>query len=216
MGYILNIHTATETAIINLTAGDKILGTLCNYETKRHASFLHIAIKELLDQHKISVKELNAIGISLGPGSYTGIRVGLATAKGLCYALKIPLITYSSLELMAISASNSAKDINAFYCPMIDARRMEVYTAIYDYHLQEIMSPSALIINETSFAEVLKEHTIYFSGSGSVKFRGLVKSANAIFMDEELSSISLAKIAWQKFREKKFENVAYAQPLYMK
>ena len=87
MIYILNIHTATETAIINLMADEKIVETLCNYETKKHASFLHVAIKELLDQHGISIKKLNAVGISTGPGSYTGIRVGLATVKGLCYAL---------------------------------------------------------------------------------------------------------------------------------
>jgi tRNA threonylcarbamoyladenosine biosynthesis protein TsaB len=216
MVYILNIHTATESAIINLTAGEKILGTFYNYETKKHASFLHIAIKELLDQHEISIKDLNAVGISLGPGSYTGIRVGLAAAKGLCYALKIPLITYTSLELIALSASNSVKDNHALYCPMIDARRMEVYTAIYDYHLQEIIRPAALVVNENSFAEVLEEHTIYFSGNGSIKFRGLVNNANAIFLNEELSSDSLAKIAWEKFLGKKFENVGYAQPLYLK
>ena len=216
MVYILNIHTATENAIINLTAGEKILGTLYNYETKQHASFLHIAIKELLDRHEISIKDLDAIGISLGPGSYTGIRVGLATAKGLCYALKIPLITYTSLELIALSASNSIKDNHAFYCPMIDARRMEVYTAIYDCHLREIMHPSALVINENSFVEILKQHRMYFSGNGSIKFRELINNANAIFLNEELSSNSLAKIAWEKFLEKKFENVNYAQPLYLK
>jgi tRNA threonylcarbamoyladenosine biosynthesis protein TsaB len=216
MVYILNIHTATETAIINLTAGEKILGTLCNHEAKKHASFLHIAIKELLDQHNISVKNLNAIGVSLGPGSYTGIRIGLATAKGLCYTLKIPLITYNSLELIAISASRSVKDINAFYCPMIDARRLEVYTAIYDYQLREIMHPSALVINKNSFAEILKKYKIFFSGSGSNKFQELVNNTNAIFLNEELSSNSLAKIAWEKYVKKEFENMPYTQPLYLK
>ena len=151
MAYLLNIHSATETAIINLMAGQEILSTLCNHETKQHAFFLHTAIKELLREQGIGIKNLNAIGVSSGPGSYTGIRVGLATAKGLCYALNIPLITYNSLELMALSARNNAKDEIAFYCPMIDARRMEVYTAIYNFNMEEIESPSAQILTENFF-----------------------------------------------------------------
>jgi tRNA threonylcarbamoyladenosine biosynthesis protein TsaB len=216
MVHILNIHTATETAIINLMAGAEILGTFSNNETKQHASFLHTAIKELFLQHRIDIRSLNATAVSSGPGSYTGIRIGLATAKGLCYALKIPLITYNSLEVMAVSAMKFAKDTDAFYCPMIDARRMEVYTAIYNYNAEEITPPSAMILSENSFSEMLKGHKVFFSGSGSNKFQQISKHANAIFISQGISSESLAKIAWNKYVKNDFENLPYARPLYIK
>jgi tRNA threonylcarbamoyladenosine biosynthesis protein TsaB len=216
MVHILNIHTATETAIINLMGDQEILGTFSNHETKQHASFLHTAIKELLQYHSIDIKNLNAIGVTSGPGSYTGIRVGLATAKGLCYALKIPLITYNSLELMAISTTNLAKDNTAFYCPMIDARRMEVYTAIYNYDIEEMTPPSAIILDENSFGEILNCCKIFFSGSGSYKFQQITKHASAVFLNHEISAESFAKIAWKKYLKNDFENVPHAQPLYIK
>lgn len=216
MVHLLNIHTATETAIINLIADAEILGTFSNPETKQHAVFLHPAIKELLQAHNIDIKSLDAIGVTCGPGSYTGIRVGLATAKGLCYALKIPLITYNSLEVMAFSATNFAKDNNAFYCPMIDARRMEVYTAVYNYDMEEITAPSAIILTENSFAEFLHYRKIFFSGSGSHKFQQISHHINAVFLKQGISSKSIAKIAWKKYVKNDFENVPYAQPLYIK
>ena len=216
MAYLLNIHSATETAIINLMAGQEILGTLCNHETKQHAFFLHTAIKELLREQGIGIKNLNAIGVSSGPGSYTGIRVGLATAKGLCYALNIPLITYNSLELMALSARNNAKDENAFYCPMIDARRMEVYTAAYNYNMGEIYPPAAVVLNENSFGEMLNGRKIFFSGSGSFKFQQVSKHADFVFLTQDISTEALAAIAWEKYEKNDFENVPYAQPLYIK
>src|SRR5487761_2671007 len=116
MAYILNIHTAPETAVINLTADGKVLGSALNHEAKQHAAFLHAAIHELLQNQGIDIKDLDAIGVSSGPGSYTGIRVGLATAKGLCYALNIPLITFNSLEIIAHSSAESIKDFDGLYC----------------------------------------------------------------------------------------------------
>ena len=216
MAHLLNIHTGTETAVICLMADTKILGTCSNDEIKQHACFLHTAIKELLQEHDIAIKNLDAIGVTCGPGSYTGIRVGLATAKGLCYALKIPLITYNSLEVMAISAINSAKDSNAFYGPMIDARRMEVYTAIYNYDIEEITPPSAIILNENSFAEILDHHKIFFSGSASDKFQLILRHPNAAFLSQGISAESLAIISWKKYVRNDFENIPYAQPLYIK
>lgn len=216
MAHILNIHTATETAIINLTSGQQVLGTLINNEPKKHAAFLHSAIRELLILQDIRITKLDAIGVSAGPGSYTGIRIGLATAKGLCYALKIPMITYNSLEVMAFSSANFAKDYNGLYCPMIDARRMEVYTAIYSYETREIATPSAIILNENSFEDILKSGNVYFSGSGSEKFQKLTKNANAVFLTEKISTEALAVIASKKFKKNDFVNIAYAQPLYIK
>ena len=216
MVYILNIHTATETAIVNLMEDEKILATLTNTETKEHAAFLHIAVKELLQLHGIDLKDLAAIGVTSGPGSYTGIRIGLATVKGLCYALKIPLIIYNSLELMAISAVNFAKDANAFYSPMIDARRLEVYSAVYNYNVEEIITPSAVILSETLFAEIPACHKIFFSGNGSNKFQKISKYTNAVFLTHEITTESFAKIAWKKYAKNDFANVPYAQPLYIK
>lgn len=216
MAYILNIHTSTETAIVNITDGDKVLGTSMNDEAKQHAAFLHVAIHELLQHHGIAIKNLDAIGVSSGPGSYTGIRVGLAAAKGLCYALKIPMITYNSLEVMALSAANFVKDTHALYCPMIDARRMEVYTAVYNYDMQEATPPSAIVLNENSFADILNSNKIYFSGSGSNKFQQLTKNVTAVFLSHKISTESLAKIAWEKFEKNDFENIPYVQPLYIK
>lgn len=216
MVHILNIHTATETAIINLTADGQTLGKSSNNDTKQHAYFLHIAIKALLRQHNIDIKDLDAIGVSCGPGSYTGIRVGLATAKGLCYALKIPLIIFNSLEVMAFSAIDLVKNDSALYCPMIDARRMEVYVAVYNHNLEEVISPSATILNENSFAEILVHSKIVFSGSGSNKFREIINQANAVFLNEEISAESLTKITWKKYLKNEFGNVPYARPLYIK
>lgn len=214
--YILNIHTATETAIVNLSANGKVLQTLINDEPKKHAAFLHIAINNLLQKQGIAPKDLIAIGVSFGPGSYTGIRVGLAAAKGLCYALNIPLITYNSLELMALASLTEVQDKDALYCPMIDARRMEVYAAVYDYNRKELVPPSALILTENAFKEIEQSKKIYFSGDGSHKFKEFTKNPNHIFSNSDISSDSLAQISWQKFERKEFENIFYSKPLYLK
>ena len=216
MAHLLTIHAATETAIITLMADGRTLGTLSNDDTKQHAYFLHIAIKELLQRHDINIKNLNAIGVTNGPGSYTGIRVGLATAKGLSYALKIPLIIFNSLEIMALSAMMLIKDNKALYCPMIDARRMEVYAAVYDYNFEEIIPPSAMILNENSLAEILNTHKTIFSGSGNNKFRQVSNHTNAVFLNEGISADALTKITWEKYLRSNFQNVPYAKPLYMK
>jgi tRNA threonylcarbamoyladenosine biosynthesis protein TsaB len=216
MSYILNIHTATEIAIANLTKNGIVIGTFTNYDTKRHAVFLHTIIHELLQTNNVDIKQLSAVGVSVGPGSYTGLRVGLAAAKGLCYALGISLITFNSLELMALSAAMLIEDKNALYGPMIDARRMEVFTAVYNYLLKELIPPTVLILSEDSFADSLNSNKIYFSGSGIEKFKKITKSKNSFFIDDPISTESLAAISWKKFKTNDFENVLYAQPLYIK
>lgn len=216
MSYILNIHTATETAIINLVKDGEIMGTVISDDVKQHATILHTAIRQLLKTNDLNIKKLNAVGVSLGPGSYTGMRVGLAAAKGLCYALDIPLITFNSLELMALSAIRFLNEEAVLYCPMIDARRMEVFTAIYNYTLHEILAPGAMILYENSYRESLILSKVCFSGSGIEKFKKLNKSANSIFIDENISSESLAEISWKKYLKNDVENIPYAQPLYIK
>jgi tRNA threonylcarbamoyladenosine biosynthesis protein TsaB len=216
MAYILNIHTSTETAIVNLISGEQIIDTLVNTESKKHASFLHAGIQNLLNGNGIDIRDISAIGAGIGPGSYTGIRIGLATAKGLCYALKIPLITYHALELIALTAISFVNDPESLYCPMIDARRMEVYTAMYNYAMIELALPSANILDENSFSDMLNSNKIYFSGSGSEKFKKICKSKNAFFIKEEISTKSLAQVSIKKFEKREFENITSAQPLYIK
>ncbi len=217
MEYILNIHTALETAIVNICEGENVLSTLINNHSKSHAAWLHIAIHQILHENDIKITQLKAVGVTSGPGSYTGIRVGLATAKGLCYALKIPLITYNVLQVMALSAIDHIQDKNAFYCPMIDARRMEVFTAVYDYNLKEKIPPSAMVIAENSFEKLLKIQPIYFFGNGSEKFKNITKNKLfSNFIDQEITSEQLGKLAWQKYKKEEFDSVAYAEPLYIK
>ena len=216
MAYILNIHTATETAIINLTAGKEIVDVSTSNELKQHASFLHTGIRDLVKKNGINLKDLNAVGVSIGPGSYTGIRVGLATAKGLCYALNIPLIVYNTLELIALTAINYAEDAEGLYCPTIDARRMEVYAALYNYNMVELKEPYATIIHKNSFDDILSVNKIYFSGSGREKFKAINENSNAVFINEEISSKAIAIISIRKFQKKVFENITQAEPLYIK
>lgn len=220
MNYILNIHTTEEKAIVNLSNGDQLLGTLINAEQKEHASFLHTAIRKILAQNKVDIGVLKAVGVSAGPGSYTGIRVGLATAKGLCFALKIPMMMFNSLELMAYSAieNQATTDDNSLFCPMIDARRMEVFTAMYDKNVTEINAPVALVLNESSLNEMAKDKSCYYFGSGAEKFMksGESSLANFHYILSDVSSESLSKFSWDKFQKKEFENIVNARPLYVK
>lgn len=214
--YILNIHTATETAIINLSLGPDTLHTVVNPDTKQHAAFLHITVNDILKKEGIKMKDVNAVSITSGPGSYTGIRVGLAAAKGFCYALKIPLIIYNSLELIALSTINFVQDKDAWYCPMIDARRMEVYTAVYKFTMEEVSPPSAKILEENSFRDYLKMSKIIFSGSGSKKFQQLAKVPAACFSDVNISTEAMTMLSWGHYQKSGFENISLAQPLYLK
>ena len=216
MHYILNIHTSTETAIVNLTRGQELLGTRINYVAKEHAAFLHPAILDLLNKEGVILKNLRAIGVSTGPGSYTGVRVGLASAYGLGYALQIPLVAYNSLEVMAKTAINFINVPTGLYCPMIDAKRMEVFTALYDNQLQELMPPSAMVLDENSFKEYLGSFKVGFCGSGSNKFQNISRGEKAYFIGTNISSESIAEISWKKYERNDFHNIPYPQALYIK
>ena len=217
MSYILNIHTATEEAIVNICDGKKVLRTSFNNDPKQHGSFLHIAIKEILASEKISPKDLSAVGVTKGPGSYTGIRVGLATAKGLCFALQIPLMTYNTLEVMALTLLNKIHDVNAFYCPMIDARRMEVFTAVYDFDLNEITPPAAIILDSSSFRMLIKEKKIFYSGSGSEKWKNISEDPHLeIYPGISISTESLAIMGDLSYVNQQFDDLAWSHAEYLK
>jgi len=216
MNYLLNIHTTSENAIVNLSNGDQVLSTLINSDSRQHAAFLHASVSEILQENDILPTSLKAVGVTGGPGSYTGIRVGLATAKGLCFALKIPMIMMNTLELMAFSAIEKILNKNAFYCPMIDARRLEVFTAVYDEQLDPVIQPSAMVLEENSFYDLTQNHPVFFFGSGVEKFKKILNSnVNYHFIDDPLSSFSLAKFAWNKFQKNEFDNLAYSKAFYV-
>lgn len=217
MNLILNIHTSTETAVINLCRDDKVISSIENRDQKQHAAFLHVAIQQLLTENNMVPDQLKAIGVTHGPGSYTGIRVGLATAKGLCFALKIPLITFSTLETLALTAINVTEDKEALYCPMIDARRMEIFTGVYDSALKEVIIPQTMELIENSFSRLDNSRKIYFFGNGSIKFRELVSVLKFEFIDiNDISTQALAQMGFRNYNEGIFADLAYSEPLYLK
>jgi tRNA threonylcarbamoyladenosine biosynthesis protein TsaB len=174
MSVILNIDTALDIACISIAKDGVVINSVSNTEQKDHGGFLQPAIKALLDDATISVGDLDAVAIAAGPGSYTGLRVGMASAKGLCYALKKPLITVGTLEILTFAAvqqyNNTTISSSSLLCPMIDARRMEVFTALYDFSLKPVLDPFALVLDENSFAKSLLKNQVLFFGNGSAKW----------------------------------------------
>jgi tRNA threonylcarbamoyladenosine biosynthesis protein TsaB len=213
MAYILNIDTALETASICLSNEGELIRFSENDKQREHAGWLQPGIHKLLTGAGISVEDLQAIAVSNGPGSYTGLRIGLSSAKGLCYALNIPLIAINTLDMMAAAAIQEQAHL---FCPMIDARRMEVYTAVYNRESARVVEPQAMILNEESFMGMLESNTILFFGNGSIKYKMLATGRNAIFKDIKTDAKSLINISYNRFRVKNFDSVAYTQPLYIK
>ncbi len=216
MAKLLNIDTATEIAIISLAENDSVIDHVTNTNQKDHASFLQPAIKILLQEADLTINNINAVAVAAGPGSYTGLRVGMASAKGLCYALSIPMITINTLEVMALSSINRIKDRSVLYCPMIDARRMEVFTAVYDDQLAEIIKPCSMILNEESFKDILQKSKIYFSGSGILKLKDILENSNAIFNDHQTTPDAMTALSYSAYIKKSFADIAYASPEYLK
>lgn len=216
MSILLNIDTAVEIATLSISDNGKVIASVSNNNQKDHASFLQPAIKILLQKVHLSINELNAVAVTSGPGSYTGLRVGMASAKGLCYALKIPLITLNTLEVMALSSINGEQDKWAFYCPMIDARRMEVFTAVYDFQLLEIKKPCSMVLDNETFKDLLRTNKMYFSGNGAVKFRDIMNNEEALFGTAEHTTDAMAQLSYQNFTKNNFADVLYASPEYLK
>jgi len=213
MSYLLHINTALETASISLSREGKIIAEKQNSNQKDHATFLHPAIQDVLKKVDLTVKSLSAISVIAGPGSYTGLRVGMSAAKGMCFALSLPMITVNTLEWMALSAANEETDL---LCPMIDARRMEVYTALYARNLEEIIPPAALILHTDSFSERLEINQILFFGNGAEKFSKLIAHPNAAFKMIDPNIEKFAEISWNLYQQRTFANLAYTEPLYIK
>jgi len=235
MGKILCMETATSFCSVALTDGGFLKAVKESSVKNLHASNLTVFVEDVLKSAGDSFAGLDAIAVSMGPGSYTGLRIGVATAKGLCYSTDKPLIAVPTLQSMALGmrlvepppasppeylpegkSVNEVADWN--YCPMIDARRMEVFCAIYDKNLQEIRETKAEIIQENSFSQFLPGHIVVFAGEGVEKCKPFLKNyKNAIFIDGFNNSAKyMASLAELKFQQGEFENLAYFEPYYLK
>jgi len=217
MSLILNIDTATETAQVSFAKNGKVLQSLSNELQKDHGAFLQIAIQQLSKNLAVSLTDAAAIAVTAGPGSYTGLRVGMASAKGLCYALNKPLIAINTLEVLTVAAQQQVNNVpNSIFCPMIDARRMEVFTALYNKELTTLLLPSAMILDKACFFNQLQNNKIIFFGSGAAKWKSICLHPNASFAVVSGSSEAMASLANTYFAQQNFVNLAYSQPYYLK
>jgi len=215
MALILNIDTSTEKAGICLSQEGNSLAMVQNKDQKDHASWLHPAIEQLLKENGYRMKDLQAVAVTSGPGSYTGLRVGMAAAKGFCYALQIPLITENTLKVMALAATEQFPGTGLF-CPMIDARRMEVFTTVYQSDLVAIMPTVTMIIDENSFAGYLAEGTLSFFGGGSYKCKPIIKAPSAVFIEVDPNVAYLGILSFLRYLQREFTVLAHSEPAYTK
>ncbi len=223
MGTILHIETATDICSVSLATNNNIVDIHESSEERSHASQLTVLIDEILRRNSLSPKDLSAVAVSMGPGSYTGLRIGVSVAKGVCYGIGIPLIAVPTLQSMFLGLhqemikNNLEAGEEIFYAPMIDARRMEVYVSLFDNKGNTVVKTCALIVNQDTFISQLSEHKIYFFGTGALKLKGTIVSDNAIFVkDFKISSAYMVPIAHERYENNKFEDVAYFEPFYLK
>ena len=221
MCLILQIETATTACSVALAINGEVLAFKEVNERNIHAEVITMFIEEVVSSARMTYDQIDAIAVSSGPGSYTGLRIGVSTAKGLCFALDKPLIAIETLEGMAngvMSIINNTTNPDMLLCPMIDARRMEVFTAVYNKEGLKIKPVSAEIIAGDSFADLLKQHQILFFGDGAEKCRPVLSaSANAFFLPGFANSaIHFTQKTLKKFNNDEFENVAYFEPRYLK
>jgi len=211
--YILQINTAFNEASIGIGLNGTLFDESINTTQQEHAGFLQPAIQELCQRTGIGLKSLAAVSVMNGPGSYTGLRVGLAAAKGICYALKIPLICINTLDWIVFGNLSNNLDL---VCPMIDARRMEVFTGLYSREMNRIHEPSALVLDEQSFSAQLAEQRIGFVGNGAAKWKNICQHPHAVFPEAIHNAGHFAKMSLQAYHLKQFADLAYAEPFYTK
>lgn len=213
MSLLLHIDTALESASLAISEGNNMIAFTSNDNQKDHAAWIHTAIEKMMKECNRTVQDLDAVSVTIGPGSYTGLRVGLSSAKGICYAANKPLLTIPTLELIA-SVVNAPEE--ALICPMIDARRMEVFTATYSSDLKEIEAPYALVLDENSFSTQLNEKEIFFVGNGAAKFQSICQSPHAFFDNTVTLAAHMIPLGLKRFQMKIFSDLAYSSPLYVK
>ena len=213
MPTILCIETATTNCSVAIAHNGKTLAVKEDYNgSYSHAEKLHLFIQEILEENNLKLSNLDAIAISTGPGSYTGLRIGVSAAKGLCFSLDIPLISVPTLTALANQVEQQGIVI-----PMLDARRMEVYAAVFNSAKEQILKTSAIILDSASFQEYMERDQVYFIGSGVEKFQKICGHPNANFIENKLPSAKeMVEIAVSKHKKGDFESVAYFEPYYLK
>ena len=224
MALILNIETSTEVCSVSLANNGEVLFLKESTEGMNHSRLLTVFIEQIFTDKNLDIKTLDAVAVSKGPGSYTGLRIGVSVVKGLCYGLGIPLISVGSLKTLGVyTATNCGRvtniqpEANPLFCPMIDARRMEVYTALYDLAGTEIKPVSAEIITSGFLAEYINKQPVLFFGNGAAKCVNVLQHENAVFEGPAATSARfMAQLSEQKFVAQQFEDVAYFEPFYLK
>ncbi|WP_194532582.1 tRNA (adenosine(37)-N6)-threonylcarbamoyltransferase complex dimerization subunit type 1 TsaB [Zobellia nedashkovskayae] len=215
MSIILNLETATTNCSVSIAKEGRILA-IKEHDTPNysHSEQLHVFIQEVLKEVNIDASELDAIAVSKGPGSYTGLRIGVSAAKGLCFALDIPLISIATLSSMAAQIISSDID---YIIPVLDARRMEVYSAVFDKDKNEVRTTEAEIIEENSFSEYLEKGKVILVGSGAEKCKTMLSHANFSYNTTIVPSANeMVQLSYKKFKAGEFEDVAYFEPYYLK
>ena len=218
MSCILHIETSTKVCSVAVTEDGAVLFEKVDKSGPSHAVQLGVFVDEAIsyiDNHGIP---FDAVAVSQGPGSYTGLRIGVSEAKGLCFGLKVPLISVPTLELLACTTMfRNYFEEDVLYCPMIDARRMEVYSAVYDNALNDVVPVGAYVIDEHTFSDLLDNRRIVFAGNGSTKCKDVIKHRNAIFVEGIVPlATDMLALAERAFRNGQFEDVAYFEPFYLK
>jgi tRNA threonylcarbamoyladenosine biosynthesis protein TsaB len=214
MNKFLLIETSTKNCSVALAENDKIIDSIDLAADKYlHSEKLHPFIDEILKRNDWQAKDLSAVGVGKGPGSYTGLRIGVSAAKGICYALDIPLIAVSSLEILA----RGVRAEEGFIVPMIDARRMEAYTAVFNAHYEQLREIQAEILDENAFKSFLDKNKVYFAGDAVEKAGQVIKHSNAVFTSHRYPQAKDMLVPFsEKFNKGDFENVAYFEPFYLK
>uniref|UniRef100_UPI003217093B tRNA (adenosine(37)-N6)-threonylcarbamoyltransferase complex dimerization subunit type 1 TsaB n=1 Tax=uncultured Draconibacterium sp. TaxID=1573823 RepID=UPI003217093B len=224
MAIILNIETSTEVCSVSLAENGKTLFQKESDNGLKHSELLTVFIQDIFKENNFEFNKVDAVSVSKGPGSYTGLRIGVSVAKGMCYGLNIPLIGIGSIDAMGVYAAQNSRDFYAntdddelLFCPMIDARRMEVYTALYNSKGEQITPVSAEIIDENSFTDYLKDKKILFFGNGAEKCKEKITHENALFKGPlQTSARFMQNLAETKYNKNEFEDVAYFEPFYLK
>jgi tRNA threonylcarbamoyladenosine biosynthesis protein TsaB len=217
MPTILQIETATQACSAAISTDGVTIAVKELIAQNIHAGSLTLFIDEVMKAAGVEYSQLDAVGVSKGPGSYTGLRIGVSTAKGLCFALDKPLLAIDTLKMMADGFLQSNPGYSGYVCPMIDARRLEVFTALFDAEGKMVLPVTAKIIDSDSFAEQLQAAPITFIGDGAAKCQGIIDSPNASFSATNFNSAShMSRISQELFLAQQFEDVAYFEPFYLK
>lgn len=213
---ILCIDTTSEFCSVSLFINQNLIENNNSKIERSHSKLLIKLIDDTLNNNKLKIADIDIFSISKGPGSYTGLRIGLSSIKGFCYALDKPLVSINTLKILAISALENIDDKDFILCPMIDARRMEVYTKSFDHNLNELSNDQAIILEKDTF-ENFKDKKVYFFGDGSDKFKKIVSRKNFIFLDNiNPDSKFMGKLSYDKFINRNFEDLSSFEPNYIK